>query len=204
MKIIESIHGQYVSGRRICTLARHLGELIPPNASVLDVGCGDGALAALIGDSRPDLQLRGIDVLVRRDTAIPIEPFDGSHIPAGDRSVDIVMFADVLHHTDDPMTLLREARRVTRRHILIKDHLRDGLLAEATLRVMDGVGNARFGVSLPYHYWLRSQWDNAFGELGLRIEAWKPRLGIYPPWANWLFGRSLHFVARLGTGNHLP
>jgi hypothetical protein len=36
---------------------------------------------------------------------------------------------DVLHHTDDANVLLREARRVTRRDVLIKDHRLNGFLA---------------------------------------------------------------------------
>ena len=44
------------------------------------------------------------------------------------------MCVDVLHHTDDPMILMREAMRVTRQAILIKHHTLDGLFAGPTLR----------------------------------------------------------------------
>ena len=196
MSVIARVHGGYVAGRRVQVLAAHLAELLPLESSVLDVGCGDGSLAKLIRDRRPDVQMRGIDVLVRDRTAIPVEPFDGFHIPAADGAYDVVMFVDVLHHTDDPRVLLREARRVARRNILLKDHTRDGLLAGPTLRFMDGVGNARFGVALPYNYWTRAQWQAAFRELNVEVEVWQTRLGLYPAWANWLFGRSLHFIAR--------
>ena len=196
MSVIARIHGDCVAGRRVQVLAAHLADLLPPGSSVLDVGCGDGSLAKLIGDRRPDVQMRGIDVLVRDQTAIPVEPFDGYHIPAADGAYDVVMFVDVLHHTDDPRVLLREARRVACRNILLKDHTRDGLLAGPTLRFMDGVGNARFGVALPYNYWSRAQWQLAFRELNVEAEVWQSRLGLYPAWANWWFGRSLHFIAR--------
>ena len=196
MSAIARVHGGYIAGRRVQVLARHLADLLPRDASVLDVGCGDGSLAKLIGDRRPDVQMRGIDVLVRDQTAIPVEPFDGSHFPAADGSYDVVMFVDVLHHTEDAHILLKEARRVARRNIVLKDHTRDGLLAGPTLRFMDGVGNARFGVALPYNYWTRDQWQTAFRDLHVEVELWQSRLGLYPSWANWLFGRSLHFIAR--------
>jgi hypothetical protein len=64
---------------------------------------------------------------------------------------------------------------------------------------MDGVGNARFGVALPYNYWTHAQWQAAFRDLHLEIEVWQSRLGLYPAWADWLFGRSLHFIARLNA-----
>jgi SAM-dependent methyltransferase len=197
MNLIEKIHGQCVFQRRVMVIAGHLAALLPRNASVLDVGCGDGSLAKLIQDHRPDVRIRGIDVLVRPQTAIPVESFDGTHIPVADGSYDVVMFVDVLHHTDDPLVLLREARRVTRQSILLKDHTRNGFLAGPTLRFMDGVGNARYGVALPYNYWPREQWQAAFRELDLKVETWQQKLGLYPAWADWLFGRSLHFVARV-------
>ena len=199
MSAIEKVHGSYVARRRIRILTTHLAEMLPRNATVLDVGCGDGSLAKLIQDRRPDVQMHGIDILVRPQTAIPVEPFDGTHIPAADDSYDVVMFMDVLHHTHDPLVLLREAQRVARQSILIKDHTRNGFLAGPTLRFMDGVGNSRYGVALPYNYWRREQWQAAFHERGLKVEIWQSRLGLYPFWANWLFGRSLHFVARVGV-----
>jgi SAM-dependent methyltransferase len=197
MSLLDRLHGDYVFRRRIRVLAERLAALIPDGAEVLDVGCGDGSLDHLIGEARPDLSLRGIDVLVRPHTAIPVEKFDGRSIPAADRSVDVVMFVDVLHHTDDPMVLLREAARVARRAIVIKDHCADGLLAGPTLRFMDWVGNARHGVVLPYNYWPRRRWDAAIGELGLRAAAWEGELGLYARPAGWVFDRGLHFVARL-------
>ena len=67
-----------------------------------------------------------------------------------DASFDVVMFVDVLHHTDDPLLLLQEAQRVGK-IILVKDHFRKGFLAGPTLRFMDWVGNAHHGVVLPYN-----------------------------------------------------
>ena len=79
---------------------------------------------------------------------------------------------------------------------MIKDHNRDGALAGPTLRFMDRVGNARHGVALPYNYWTRRHWLETMGRLGLMVSVWQEDLRLYPAWADWLFGRSLHFVAR--------
>jgi SAM-dependent methyltransferase len=194
---IETIHERYVKSRRVEVLAEHFAELLPERTSVLDVGCGDGGLAHAILERKPDLSFTGIDPLVREAAAIPVEPFDGEHIPFEDRSFEYVLLADVLHHTDDPLVLMREAARVASEGVLIKDHLMQGLFARTTLRFMDCVGNRRFGVSLPHNYWAPAEWEAAFSELGLTKESWITRLGLYPPWANWWFGRGLHFVARL-------
>jgi ubiquinone/menaquinone biosynthesis C-methylase UbiE len=197
MTFIDQIHGKYVFNRRVRVLSDHLAELLPQNARLLDLGCGDGSITHLLMQKRPDVEPQGIDVLVRDQTRIPVTKFDGQVIPYDDASFDVVMFVDVLHHTEDPMTLLREAVRVARKAVAIKDHTCNGFLASPTLRFMDKVGNERHGVVLPYNYWSRQQWFDAFDQLGLTIGVWNKDLGIYPPPASWFFERSLHFIARL-------
>jgi SAM-dependent methyltransferase len=198
MRLIESVHGGYVHKRRTLVLSDWCSRLIPSNSKVLDVGSGDGRLARLIADKRPDISIRGIDVRQRNDATILVETFDGRSIPHDENSFDVVMFVDVLHHADQPMTLLREAVRVARRAILIKDHLVEGILAYSTLRLMDWVGNARHGVALPYTYWTSAKWHRVFDKLGLSINSWESNLKLYPFPADLILGRRLHFIVLLG------
>lgn len=209
MSWIDRLHEDVVHGRRVRVLAGHLAPLLPRSAKVLDVGCGDGRVAASIRARRPDVDVRGIDVLVRAHSEIPVEAFDGVTIPYPDGSFDAVLLVDVVHHAVEPMALLREAVRVTRQSVVIKDHTREGRLAGPTLRFMDRVGNARHGVALPFEYWSRDQWNAAIEALGLSVGVSRNRLGLYPLPARWIFERSLHFVARLdrekpGTATVFP
>lgn len=197
MTLIEHIHNKYVHVRRINVLAQFFCELLPRKAAVLDVGCGDGWLASRIMGMRADVQITGIDVLIRDRTHIRVEQFDGKNLPYKDRSVDSVMFVDVLHHTLDPMILLREAARVSRGQVLIKDHLRDRIFAGSTLRFMDRIGNARYGVSIPYNYWSEDQWRRAFRELKLEVRSWNTDLRLYPPGLDLVFGGPLHMISGL-------
>jgi SAM-dependent methyltransferase len=191
------LHSRYVFQRRVDVLSNWFARLIPEGARVLDVGCGDGLVSALLCSKRPDIAVRGIDVVPRSQTHIPVELFDGSTIPFPGNSFDGVIFSDVLHHTEDPRILLREAVRVSASSVLIKDHFRKGLAAAQRLRLMDWVGNARFGVALPYNYWTETQWHSAWQELHLEPEEIATRLGLYAVPADWLFGAQLHFVTRL-------
>lgn len=191
------LHNQLVSNRRVEVLANWFAKLLPSGVRVLDVGCGDGLISAVLQQKRPDVGVQGIDVLPRAQTHIPVEMFDGSHLPFAGASFDVVLFSDVLHHTADPTTLLQEARRVAARYLLIKDHYREGVAADARLRFMDWVGNARFGVSLPYNYWTRQQWRVAWQKIGLQPEHLATKLGLYPKPADWVFGANLHFIALL-------
>ena len=167
------------------------------DTTVLDVGCGDGLIDRHILDRRPDLSIAGIDVMLRHKAHISVQKFDGSTIPYKDDDFDFVLFIDVLHHMSDPMVLLREACRVARQGIVLKDHNVDGLLAGPTLKFMDWVGNAPHGVVLPYNYWAKRRWQQAFQALGLEPVYMQPDLGLYPPPMSFLFDRSLHFIARL-------
>lgn len=200
MTAIGSLHSGFIFPRRVRRLSESISTFLPQGASVLDVGCGDGTLDALLVHKRPDLRVAGIDVLVRPDSKIPVTVFDGVRIPHPDRSFDAVLFVDVLHHADDPAALMREAVRVARHSVVIKDHYRDRFLAGPTLRLMDYVGNAHHGVRLPYNYLCRSQWLRCWEESGLTPVQFGPDLHLYPRPFDWIFGGSLHFLARLELG----
>jgi SAM-dependent methyltransferase len=195
--LLEKMHERFVHPSRVDKLGRLLSSLTPADASVLDVGCGDGKVGLALSRSRPDIRLSGLDTKVRMDAAIPILTYDGRTIPFESRSWDVVLLVDVLHHADDPMKLMQEAARVSRTALLVKDHLLQGLFARQILRLMDVVGNRRYGVALPCNYWTRKQWLEAAARLKLEIVAWNGTLGLYPPPASWVFERQLHFMARL-------
>jgi SAM-dependent methyltransferase len=127
--------------------------------------------------------------------------YDGTTLPFPSDGFDVVLFADVLHHTEHAERLVTEAARVARRAIVIKDHCADGLLARHTLRFMDRVGNARFGVPLPFLYLTWAEWQRMFERVGVTLDAVERRLGLYPAPLSWVFERSLHFVARLTRRN---
>ena len=116
-----------------------------------------------------------------------------------DNSFDTVMMVDVLHHTEDPEILVREAKRVARNWLVLKDHTCDGIGAYPTLRLMDWVGNAGHGGALPYNYLSQHEWDDLFHRVGMTVESWDGQPNLYGNPGDWLFGRSLHFVARLAV-----
>lgn len=196
-KFLNAAHDVVVFQRRVRVLLQCLLAELGQSGSVLDLGCGDGSLAKAIMERRPNLRFRGIDVLVRPRTAIPVELFDGVTIPAADQSYDWVTIVDVLHHTDNPGRLVSEAARVARKGVVIKDHLREGFAARQTLRVMDWVGNKGHNVRLPYNYLSRQEWDALFAQAGVSPLTWRTELSLYPFPATLLFDRGLHFVATL-------
>ncbi len=195
--VVGATHSNLVASRRLEVLARLISDLLPERGQVLDVGCGDGRLTRLIQSMRPELAMRGIDTLIRPETVIPVDVYDGLRIPFPDKSFDAVVFVDVLHHAENGAKLLQEAARVAKTSIIVKDHILKGILARPTLSFMDWVGNAPHGVALPYNYWHEEQWKSEFKKLRLTLAEWKSDLSLYPVPFCWLFDRQLHFTARL-------
>ena len=198
--MITRIH-ERIFQERIRVISSQIADLLDPGEMVLDLGCGDGTLARKIVDQVPGLRIVGADTIPRSSVAIDFSLYDGVRLPFGDGAFDGVILVDVLHHTENPAAVLAEALRVSRRFLVIKDHLREGWLARPTLRIMDWVGNARYGVDLPYNYLNQKEWDGLFAQLDVTPLVWRDRIGLYRTPLNWFFERSLHFIARLERRN---
>lgn len=144
-----------------------LSRFIKPTDSVLDVGSSDGRLASELGKATGATFL-GVDLLVPETTAIPVTPFDGKHLPFDDNHFDCITLVDVLHHTTDPVSLLQEANRVANGRLVIKDHCWDTRFEWWRLAVGDYIGNAGYGIPLPYNFIHANEWDQLLQAAGLR------------------------------------
>ena len=197
--ILNRAHGALVFGRRVQILAANLAKEIPIRAEVLDVGTGDGSIAKAIALHRPDIKIEGIDVLIRPTTHIPVRLFDGEHIFLSGKTVDVVWHC--LYDAIRPRRtriLLRKAARVSRGYIVIKDHLRGGPICQSgPYRRWIWIGNYGHDIVLPYNYLSEQDWYEHFRDTNLSPERWTERLGLYPFPFSLVFGRRLHFIARL-------
>jgi SAM-dependent methyltransferase len=200
MKVLGKLHETLVHRRRVRITAQLLAEQIPQGARVLDVGCGDGSIASQIAQLRPDISIEGVEVMARPGCKVPCQAFDGNHLPFPDRSFDVCMMVDVLHHTEDVTVLLKEACRVSESYTLLRDHLSENSFDHFTLKVLDWFGNRPHGVILPYNYQSRAMWNRAFAQCGLALEHWSSNASTYLPPIDWVAGRKLHFIALLKKG----
>jgi ubiquinone/menaquinone biosynthesis C-methylase UbiE len=196
-KVVGKLHGRLVFNRRVKVIAKQLAAMIAPGSQLLDVGCGDGSLAALLAGMVPGLAVQGVEVHARPDCAIECSLYDGKRLPFPDGSFDVCLFVDVLHHTTDPETICRDAFRVSRKYVLIKDHLCENAVDAWALRFMDWVGNSSHGVALPYNYLSQDRWNKLFDAAGLETVKTVHEIPLYPPPFSLLFGRGLHFISLL-------
>ena len=191
--IAVKAHRKIVMGRRVRQISSHISELMPKEVlSVLDVGAGTGEMAQAISSFRPELIFSGVDVYIRPKTFIPVVKYDGDRLPFDDDSFDAVITVDVLHHCDDPVAVLKECARVSKKFVIIKDHVSDSVYDEKILAFMDWVGNSAHGVVLPYNYLSTSDWASAFDKAGLKSMHNAKQLNLYPMPLDMVFGGSLH------------
>lgn len=98
---------------RAYDMALEVARVLPRDARVLDVGCGNGFIAyhltAMLG-----VKVVGIDVTTLTDAPIEYLPYDGTRFPVSDQTFDAVLLCYVLHHAQDFRVVLGEVRRVLR------------------------------------------------------------------------------------------
>lgn len=187
------LHRNLVMNRRVTRIVRAIHDVLPDDVqSLLDVGAGSGEMAYSLNCLRPALHVSGVDTYIRDKSFFPIAPYDGLNLPFLDDAVDVVMLIDVLHHCDDPVLVLKECVRVSRKWILVKDHISDGTVSNLKLRFMDWVGNRAHGVVLPYNYLSSGAWADAIKQCDLTICDSRKNLDLYPGIFNYIFGGRLH------------
>jgi SAM-dependent methyltransferase len=113
--------------RALCAQGKadHVVELLralPESpGSVLEVGCGDGALltalaARGVGSRRDgaDISERAVALAATRPEIERVWRFDGASLPAADATYDLGVLSHVLEHVPEPLALLEEVARACR------------------------------------------------------------------------------------------
>src|SRR5215475_3561701 len=99
------------------------GTEFEPGTRLVEIGCGVGAVLAVLGQEFPDVRLFGVDIeekqlefarghLQRAGVDATLVQADALALPFGEESFDNVWMMWFLEHVGDPPAALREARRV--------------------------------------------------------------------------------------------
>ena len=148
-------------------LLRAYDGWIDKNQSVLDVGCGNGTMAKII-QNRIGCRIEGTDIMNFLRFDIPFQMMkNDEELPYGDRSFDIVMLNDVLHHTKKAIRILKESIRVGKNVLIFE--------TKPTLisKILDYVLNWAHlysGMPIPLTHKTLDEWLEVFRDLGLNVE----------------------------------
>jgi SAM-dependent methyltransferase len=101
--------------------AHRIAGYVNDGDSVLDVGSGNGHRLEKLAMFR-DIDAVGVDLAPASPRpGVTLDVYDGHRLPFDDGTFDVVLLCYVLHHLKRPHAneLLREATRVSRRHVIL-------------------------------------------------------------------------------------
>lgn len=172
------------AGKEMCWNCQNF---IKKGAKILDMGCGSG----IVGKSFQDFfqaVLVGVDIKDQRIAKIPFHIIDGKTVPFKDDFFDIVLINYVLHHSKDPIPLLKEAKRVTSDKIIVFEDLSEGVLTNLICQVHSISYNYFFQKNNQRGKFLNDEnWKKIFTDLGLRLISEKRVSSIFNPVKKKLF-----------------
>lgn len=131
---------------------------------ILDVGFGTGNLACYF--ARKGYEVEGIDVFERSIYEdLKSKVYDGTNFPYADNTFDTAFIVHTLHHCDDPIRVLSEAKRVAKRVIILEDTFRNPVEAILTA-ALDKILNFEF---YPHKHQSPEGWESIIKNAGWKI-----------------------------------
>ena len=143
-------------------------EFVPPASRVLDIGGGWGFYAEPLKRVK-DCDVTVLDVVEPRFRKAPVVLYGGEDFPFPDRSFDVSLLVTMLHHVSRPERVLAEAKRVTRRAVIVVEDLYRTAAGRLWTVLRDRLYNLEFA-GHPCQFRKKEEWFRCFKKLGLTLE----------------------------------
>ena len=151
-----------------------IGPFLKTGERVLDIGAGGGWSGELISEKK-GVKIQLLDVEDFNRTKLPLMLYNGEKIPFEDNSFDNSLLLFVLHHCKEPLRVLKEAIRVTKKRIIIHEDTYSSPFGRILVSINDFISNSPFfltnplKMNMPYNYRKVADWERVFQDLGLRV-----------------------------------
>ena len=105
------------AGKKMC---RDCQDFIKKKSKILDLGCGSAIISKEFKDFF-EAEIFGVDIEDKRIYPIPFKVIDGRLLPFPPNSFDVVLMNYVLHHSEDPISLLSQVKKTAPKIIIYED-----------------------------------------------------------------------------------
>lgn len=150
---------------RASAIIDSFAALIKPHSHIIDIGAGKGLLAQDMAQ-RFDARVTMVDVASYNQTSLPLSVCDSRALAFADNSFDYALLSFVLHHSQNPDFILREALRVAREVIVVENHV-EGKLRSTVTRLIDSWPAIQYGTPPCYFTKTRDEWLTWFKQFSV-------------------------------------
>ena len=166
-----------------------LEGFISEEESIVDIGGGGGWISKEI-QRRKNTKNLILDVTNLNQTDLPVTIYDGKNMPFTDNNFDTAFLICVLHHCEDPEKVLKEARRIVKKKVIIIENIAKNPLGRFALCCKDAFLNIGFSllanslkeiINLPFYFKTVPEWEKIFKKLDLKLVFKKE---FHPPFSH--------------------
>jgi SAM-dependent methyltransferase len=155
---------------------------------VVDIGCGNARLAYELKQKGFDICLLDVANLSDFSDFTPLV-YNGNQMPFEDKKFDKALLITVLHHTENPLEVLRETKRIAKEIIIIEDIYRN-IFQQYLTYFMDTLVNFGFS-NMTYQNRNDAEWKHVFSALSLKIQAENEKVVLF------FFRQKTYFLTEL-------
>lgn len=134
---------------------------------VLDLGAGPCWVTSLLREEQFNVIPLDIEDLSIID-GIGSNVYDGRNIPYSDNEFDVALILTVLHHVKDPINLLKEVKRVSRRTVIIED-IYSNKVQMVIVKFLDSILNFEFK-DHPHNNRNDKEWKTLFKDMRFTLK----------------------------------
>ncbi len=160
----------YIWGDRGSAMFSEIKPFINTTDRIVDIGAGMCHIDKSLIDRGYQVTPVDIQDLSIFENIMPVI-YNGKTLPFKDNEFNVALLLDMLHHVTNPVSLLKEVKRVAKKLIVMEGTYQNQKQKYLTI-IMDSVTNLEF-FGHPHNNKDDSQWREIFENLGLEVKIYQ-------------------------------